>query len=229
VLTTTKMDFLKHGTAVAKYYRFRKAIQDAIIPVLRELGALVEKETRRESELEPLRKEIEAVLDEIMGAFPELEPLFSKTRRGDEATGVIPDAAAPAIGALSEGTAAMTGDKGGPGRGAGLDIAPGHSPGERIEEHPDGHERGRRHVSRLRLPRFFLAFESDPSRQEMGWLFENTVFVNKAHPAFARAVRKDWEDYHAVVTVCWVLLQHVSGEAGAQFMNRFLSAWGKRS
>jgi hypothetical protein len=75
-----------------------------------------------------------------------------------------------------------------------------------------------------------IGFDEASEREDLGWLTENTVWVNKGHPAFRRAVDSGAdENYHTILTVAWVLSNYLEAEKSPQkFINRFLSSWGTR-
>ncbi len=222
ILTTNKADFLKDSTSLQKFYRYRKAIQSAMEPILQEFGEI--RLLRPEDELRPLEREIESVLKGMLDDFPELNPLLGRRRRAEAIKGVIPDPGAPLTGIKAEGVDVMTGSLGGSGEGSGIEAAPGALPGERIEPSPEPTERGQLHEGRRRRPGLIIGFDDDPNRPELAWLSEDGVHVNKAHPAYQRAKDKN---YHIVTSVAWVLSSHLEPEKSPQdFINRFLSLWG---
>lgn len=78
-------------------------------------------------------------------------------------------------------------------------------------------------------PGLMIGFEDAAERAELGWLLENTVWINRSHPAFQKAVSAGHEQYHVVLTVAWVLLGHLEDRHSAQqFIGEFLFGWGAR-
>lgn len=229
ILTTNKADFLKDMVSLQKYYRYRKAIQQAIEPILREIGEVSLPRERPEKGLRPLEKEIERVLGDMLDDFPELSPLMGRRGRGETISGVLPDPNASAIGTMVEGVGVMTGSHGGSGEGSGVEAAPGSMPGERIEPGAEPTEPGLHHEGRRKRPGLMIGFEDVPDREDLSWLLENTIWVNKGHPAYHRAVESGSENYHIILSVAWVLSKYLEGEKSPQeFINRFLSLWGSR-
>lgn len=229
ILTTNKADFLKDVTSLQKYYRYRKAIQEAIEPILREFGETAVPRERPERDLKPLEKEIERVLENMVDDFPELSPLLDRRRRGETVKGIIPDSEAPPIGRIAEGVEVMTGTQGGGGEGSGVEATAGELPGERIEPSNQPTEPGREHNGRRRRPGLMIGFEDNPERDDLGWLMENTIWINKGHPAYQRTMDTEAEDYHIVLSAAWVLSSYLESEKSPQeFINRFLSGWGTR-
>ncbi|MBU2495479.1 MAG: hypothetical protein KJ935_03125, partial [Candidatus Omnitrophica bacterium] len=71
------------------------------------------------------------------------------------------------------------------------------------------------------------SFENAPERKELGWLVENTIWINEGHPAYRRAMNSAAENYHLLLSVAWVLSGYLEDEKSPQdFINRFLSGWG---
>ena len=229
ILTTNKLDFLRDASSLRKYYSYRKAIQEAIEPLLRQFGEAPTSRERPERDLCPLEREIERVLGDMLADFPELSPLLGRQRRGEPVTGILPEANAPLIGRLEEGVDVMTGTLGGRGAGSGLEAIPGHLPGERIEQSSEPTEPGQTHEGRSRRPGLLVGFEDDPNRSELGWLSENTIWINRAHPVYLKVDAIGTSGYHIMVTAAWVLSQYLEADSSPQdFMNRFLSVWGGR-
>lgn len=226
ILTTNKADFLKDAASLQKYYRYRKAIQEAIEPILQEFGEVSVSRERTERDLKPLEKEIERVLGNMLNDFPELSPLLGRKRKGEPVTGIIPDPEASAIGKNVEGVEVMTGTRGGGRDGSGIEAIEGEIPGERIEKSDEPTEPGREHTGKRRRPNLMIGFEDNPDHNELGWLMENTIWINKAHPAYKKAMDTEAEKYHIVLSVSWVLSGYLQGEKSPQmFINRFLSNW----
>ncbi len=60
-----------------------------------------------------------------------------------------------------------------------------------------------------------IGYKDTPGRGELGWLLENTVWINRAHPAYEKAIAGGHEQYHVVLTVAWVLLGHLDDQHSA--------------
>ena len=100
ILTTNKADFLKDTASLQKYYRYRKAVQEVIEPILKEFGEINESREKPAKELRPLEKEIRGILDNMLNDFPELDPLFGRRKKFETAVGALADSSA-----LGSGTA----------------------------------------------------------------------------------------------------------------------------
>lgn len=227
ILTTSKSDFLKDSTSLQKYYRYRKAILESMGPALKKLGEAPLPREAQTADLEPLRREIERVVSDLLTDFPELAPLLGRRDKGEPATGVIPDVSADPVGNTAQGIDAVTGTLGGNGTGSGIDIAAGEEPGDRIEPGSPGDERGRVHEGRRRRPGLMIGYDHQSERDDMGWLQESTIWINTAHPAYMKVRDSAAKDLYAVVTVAWVLAAYLeSGRSQLDFINRFMSAYG---
>jgi hypothetical protein len=230
ILNTQKEDFQK----CPKYYDFRKAIEKAVLEVLRQMGEIPTSRDTAERFPKWLEKEIERVLGELLPDFPELQALLERRGKGEQVSGVIPDDQAPPVGAVVEGVEVMTGTKGGAGEGGGVPITEGDSSGERIEPSTDEPtESGYEHRGRKRLPALQIQFADEPSREELGWLLGSVLFINQGHPAYRKIMKlgsTQAEQCHQLFTVAWVLSHHIEpSKAPQEFINRFLLGWGKRT
>jgi hypothetical protein len=227
ILTTNKSDFLKDAVSLQKYYRYRKAVQQAVDPILKKLGEVTTPRPRRERDLRPIEREIQRVLGRVINDFPELSPLLARQRKGERVRIIIPDPAAPPAGVEAEGVGPVTGTEGGGGAGGGIDAAPGDEPGRRIEPADSPVLPGFEHAGRRRSPGLKIGFDDNPERREPGWITENVLWINRAHPAFRKAQATGAESYHLVFAVGWVLSTFLDEDKSPQeFMNRFLSGWG---
>lgn len=140
---------------------------------------------------------------------------------------MIPDPEADPIGELVEGVEAMTGTKGGKGAGERLFIAPGDVPGERIQKSNDGEEKGVEHKGRRRKPGLMIGLSENENLDQFGWISENTVWINRFHPAFQKVEGTQAENYHIVITVALILSEYLEeGKSPLKFVNKFLMSWG---
>ncbi len=227
ILTINKADFLKDSKSLQKYYIFRKAVQKELSPILREFGEISSQPERAEKNLRPLEKEIERVLENMRDNYPELDPLFGRSRKGEKVKGVIPDNEASKVGTHAEGVGIMTGTEGGKGKGEGIAVTQGGLPGERIEPGPEKKESGREHLGRRKRPGLMLGFDDNADREEPGWISESIIWINKGHPAYKRTMNTETENYHIVLSVSWVLSNYLEQDKSPQeFINTFLMRWG---
>jgi hypothetical protein len=72
-----------------------------------------------------------------------------------------------------------------------------------------------------------VQFESRPDDTALGRLVDSTLWINDAHPAFARAAAARAGSYHNALAVALTLAPHVADDAGAHaFITQFLAQWG---
>jgi hypothetical protein len=74
-----------------------------------------------------------------------------------------------------------------------------------------------------------VQFESRPGHTALGRLAGRTLWINDAHPAFARAAASRAGSYHVALAVALTLAPHVADDAEAHpFITQFLAEWGDR-
>jgi len=226
-LTTNKSDFRKDSAHLKKYYKYRKAIQRAVLKELERIGEAPVPQEKVERGLRRLGREIQEIIQNLAYNFPELDELFPKTRRGEKVQGVIPDSNAQLIAKEILGGGSMTGTMGGAGTGEGIEIAPGDTPEIRLEISETPEKKGKVHTGRIRRSGIQVAFDEDPQKGILGWLVGDTIYINKAHPAYAKAKKLGVETYHYLITIAWVLSKYIETEKStSEFLNQFLAAWG---
>jgi hypothetical protein len=230
ILTTSKADFLRDVNSLQKYYRYRKAIQEAVEQILEEFGEVSTAREKVDKDFRPLEREIERVLERMLNDFPELNPLFRRKHKTEKAMGIVPDPDAQEIGSFAEGDDMISGPFNPTGLGEGMDTDDGDSTEEFIDPNLEKVEPGRQQEGKRRRPGLMIGFEEDEKRMELGWLSENTVWINKGHPAFKRCMNTDAEGYHIALSVAWVLTAFLEeGKSPLEFISRFLSGWGERT
>jgi hypothetical protein len=73
-----------------------------------------------------------------------------------------------------------------------------------------------------------IQFEDRPDESEMGHLLESTVWVNRAHPAYRRALVSHSVGYHIALAVAMALAPLAVEPAHEHgFVTAFLSRWGE--
>lgn len=208
VLTTNKSDFLTDAAHLRKFYRLRKAIQQAILPVLRAFGEYAEEErTNIGKSVKPLEKQIETALERLSSEFPELDTLLG-SKRGS-GTG-------KANSAREEKEKAPT--EKGDGAAEGIEVQPSEK--EKRKETKTGE------ASRKK-PGLSLALEDfSDAPYLLGRIIGDTVSVNTLHPAWRKALAIKQEEYHMLVVVGLVLAEFVAPEKPVvEFLAKFLSSW----
>jgi hypothetical protein len=230
ILTTNKADFLKDSGSLKRYYRYRKAIQTALTPILRDLGETTPTREREDRQVRPIEREVERVLGTMIGEYPEIAPLIGRRRTTQPGVNLVPDADGAEMGVLSETLAELAQpNDANVAREAAAPFQPTPESGAVLEAHPEGNAPARPQEGKRVGPGLMIGYEDAPERAELGWLLENTVWINRAHPAYQKAVASGHEQYHVVLTVAWVLLGHLDTQHSAQrFIGEFLYGWGAR-
>jgi len=207
ILTTNKNDFLRDSTSLKKYYKFRKAIQEAILPILDEMG---EERFSFESDLKrlkPLEKEIEESLRYLLNNFPELTPLVG-VRRKTLTDGILTENNEASIKIIPEEIKVQ----------------------EKIEEELERKikEVSRRQTGeRIKIPTLAIGFEKNSSPVELARIIKNAILVNTNHPAYQKSKIENSEEYHLLLSVAWVLSKYLEENHSPQdFIGQFLATWG---
>lgn len=229
ILTTNKADFLKDSGSLKRYYRYRKGIQAALAPILRDLGETAPARERQEREVRPIEREVERVLGNMIGEYPEIAPLIGRRRTNQPGVNLVPDVEGTDLGALTETLAEIAQQQtdANVAREEPAPFQPPVPPGAVIEGSENGGEPARPREGKRIGPGLMIGYEDAPERGELGWLLENTVWINRGHPAYQKAVAGGHEQYHVVLTVAWVLLGHLDDRHSAQqFIGEFLFGWG---
>jgi hypothetical protein len=235
-LTLNKGDFIRSGARGALYLAYRKAIQQAVSQQLAAWGeARQPAEEARPKEVRPLQRDLARVLEELSRAFPLLASLVERRAGGQKRlpigeTGPHPEARAFVAAAVSEEREPYrTGEIGerepettapekGDGEGAAIATLAGH------ELFRPGRERARK-------PAHFgldIQFEDLPGDPQIGRLVESTVWVNRSHPAYRRALASRSIGYHIALAVAMALAP-LAAEPAKQhgFIAAFLACWGE--
>lgn len=234
-LTLNKGDFIRTGHRGAAYLAFRKAIQEAVARQLAAWGDSRESvEPARPRSWRTLERDLERVLAELSDGYPLLASLVEQRRGGQKRLPL----------------GAKTDSENGPGFGP--ELSPGspepldHEGGEDSIEpavQPESAPRtpaadrldadtnappGPRRQRRPARPGLAVQFEDRPHDPELGRLVESTVLVNRAHPAFQRAVASRSEGYHIALSVALALAPlAVQPSEEHAFITAFLSRWGE--
>jgi hypothetical protein len=236
-LTLNKGDFIRVGTRGATYLAYRKAIQEAVQRQLAEWGDLdspVEETPPRQ--IRPLERDLERVLEDLSDLFPLLGSLVEHRKGGQkrlplgmpgsnqEMRAVMVPGATPHVEETEKELVVHS-------------PTNGQSGGTQSEPRELGEDASV--VSEFLLPdrgspkrpsRFGLGiqFEDREDDQEIGRLVESTVWVNRAHPAYQRAVATRSVGYHIALAVGMALAPLAAEPAKEHaFLSAFLSCWGE--
>lgn len=228
LLTTNKNDFLTDAKSLQKYYRYRKATQEAILTTLEALDEHGAQETvDQKARLKPLEREIEKTLGGLVREFPELVSLVGIKRK------LVGSSTRPNL-VLGESLVAIEGAHNATAEMAKEEISETSKAGQIATTAalaPDlelDSRTGRKAVSRRR-PGLKIRFEHDENSAELGRMLENDLWINTAHPAYEKAKSEGLDEYHIILATAWVLAGFVEQDKSPQeFINRFLSIWGKK-
>ena len=213
VLTTNKSDFLKDAASLKKYYKYRKAIQAAVLPILEELGGgdlSFESDLKR---LRPLEREIEKTLGYLLNDFPELTPLVGVRRKTAGESAIISPEEVPSVGLIHgtekiiEATRALF-----------------------QEEEKGGKESAAADVSadkEKKAPGLKIGFEENSAQPDLARMVQNTIWVNTFHPAYRKLKKDGLEEYHILLCVAWSLSGFIERPRSPEdFISQFLASWG---
>lgn len=212
VLTTNKSDFLTDAAHLRKFYRLRKAVQQAIMPVLRSLGEFAEdQKTNATRNIKPLQRQIETALEGLSPEFPELETLLGSRRGAVIGAGITnqerrkDDISKDNESNVSNQVAAVL-------------------PEEKLKKKKKG-KKGE--TTSRKKPGLTLALDDLVDAPDaLGRMIEDVVSVNTLHPAWKKALETKQEEYHILVVVGLVLADFVAHEKHPlDFLAKFLSSW----
>lgn len=226
LLTTNKTDFLHDGSSLKKYYRYRKAIQEAVRGVLRDLGEERPAQPQEFSErFIPLKRSIESTLEKLISDFPELSSVVGERR-------IQARAVAASLKPRRSSSAGIPGstENSAQGNNPTLMVKTLESGQERTSNPPQGL---RAETLRAPAPGLKIAFEAltaGESASALSRLNEDTVWINTSHPAWQKAEQDGFSDYHVVTAVAWSLSQFLQeGRLPHDFVGKFLAAWGENT
>jgi hypothetical protein len=237
-LTLNKGDFIRVGARGATYLAIRKALQVAVSKQLAAWGDTRESaEEAPPRELRPLQRDLARLLEDLALDFPLLASLVEQRAGGQKKlplgrSGNASDARAFVAASVSEQSdgeksATDTTEPVSAVRANGQADETG--PKETVE--PKDHETVLPGRGAARRPGHYgldIQFEDRPVDREMGRLVESTVWVNRLHPAYRRALVSRAVGYHIALTVALALAPLAVEPANEHgFVTAFLSRWGE--
>ncbi len=235
-LTLNKGDFIRSGNRGAAYLAFRKAIQEAIAKQLSKWGdtpsTSLEAPPR---EVRPLQRDLVHMLEDLAADFPLLASLVEQRAGGQRKLPLGGNGGSK--GARSFMAAAVI-------QQAELET-PDESTASAASDDVEGSPETKPQVeatsanSALRLPAkegkrrpahygLNIEFEDRVDDSEIGRLVESTVWVNRGHPAYRRALASRSIGYHISLAVALALAPLAVEPAREHaFVTAFLSRWGE--
>ena len=235
-LTLNKSDFVRSGARGATYLAYRKALQEI---VSRQLA--VWDETRDEEHAERrasrLDRDLERVLEDLASRYPLLHSLVAR-RRGGQRRLPMPGGNGDAGGLHLLVASTLVGERtvDGGETPPPVDATPPIEPPSPINPVPrasepetggiDAAAPGNGATRRARYG-LSLRFERRAEDQELARLLENTIWINEAHPAYARAESSRALAYHIALSTALALAPlAVAPTEEHRFVTQFLAEWG---
>jgi Histidine kinase-, DNA gyrase B-, and HSP90-like ATPase len=239
-LTLNKGDFIRVGSRGAIYLGFRKAIQEAVSRQLSTWGdAPPSSVVAPPREVRPLQRDLAQMLEDLASAFPLLTSLVERHSGGQrrlELGEQVSDDGSPSFIAASIIQQAEEARRNG-----GTTASESQSEGD--DTPPTGAAKPQADTSvddsKLRLPSrggtrrpahygLEIAFDDRADDGEISRLVESTVWVNRAHPAYRRALVSRSVGYHIALAVAMALAPLAVEPAREHaFVIAFLSRWGE--
>jgi hypothetical protein len=237
-LTLNKGDFIRSGSRGATYLVFRKVIQQAVVKQLAEWGdAPAASNQAPPREVRPLQRDLAHLLEDLADDFPLLASLVERRAGGQKrlafgAPANNGEARAFVAASVSE-AAERTEDNA---------NEPGPWPANGPTESPTVNESASNfaaHSDAVQLPGktagrrpahygLDIQFEDRADDANLGRLVESTVWVNRAHPAYCRALASRSIGYHIALAVAMSLAPlAVEPAQQSQFLLTFLTRWGE--
>jgi hypothetical protein len=237
-LTLNKGDFIRTGARGATYLGFRKAIQQAVAKRLAEWGdAPPADEQAPPREVRPLQRDLAHLLEDLAIDFPLLASIVEQRAGGQRRlplgargnNGEARSFVAASVSALAEGGEPRTEES-------------NPSEADRERENPAAHEAASAYTAdkqELQLPGkpaarrpahygLDIQFEDRADGMDLGRLVESTVWVNRVHPAYRRALASRSIGYHIALTVAMALAPlAVEPAQQSEFVLTFLTRWGE--
>jgi len=237
-LTLNKGDFIRTGARGAAYLAFRKAIQEAVAKQLAAWGDAPESTgDARPKEVRPLQRDLTRVLEELAQDFPLLTSLVERRAGGQKRLAL--GSSGKAADSRSFVTASVLQQAGAE---ENVEEVTEATTDQQSADQPGGAE-SNDHVATpdqgLRLPGkggvrkpahygLDIQFEDRPENFEIGRLQESTVWVNRSHPAYRRALASRSIGYHIALAVAMALAPLAVESANEHgFVTAFLSRWGE--
>jgi hypothetical protein len=232
-LTLNKGDFIRTGARGASYLAFRKAIQEAVSKQLTAWGdARPVSEEAPPREVRPLQRDLAHLLEDLALDYPLLASLVERHAGGQKRLPLGGRGEADGLAFVGASIAAQAERKEVLGEPAPQKTGEGVPP----QPQTDGSEAA---VARSTLPAggaarrpahygLDIQFEDRSDDDSLGRLVESTVWVNRAHPAYRRALASRSIGYHIALTVALALTPlAVESSQQSAFLLTFLTRWGE--
>lgn len=235
-LTLNKGDFIRAGARGATYLAFRKAIQEAVTRQLSTWGDTPSTSAEAPPrEVRPLQRDLTHMLEDLAVDFPLLASLVEQRAGGQKKLPLGGNGgaqAAPSFVAASIIQHAEDATRNG-------DTVSPETNGPAGSVETEAEAQAAPETSALRLPArggsrrpahygLDIEFEDRAEDAEIGRLVDSTVWVNRAHPAYRRALASRSIGYHIALAVAMALAPLAVEPANEhRFVTAFLSLWGE--
>ena len=235
-LTLNKGDFIRAGARGATYLAFRKAIQEAVSRQLAIWGDAPSSSAEAPPrEVRPLQRDLTLMLEDLAADFPLLASLVEQRAGGQKTLPLGGNGGAQAARSFVAASVSQhaedeirNGDK----------VSP-ETNGPAGSMETETAAQAAPETSTLRLPArggsrrpahygLDIEFEDRAEDAEIGRLVDSTVWVNRAHPAYRRALASRSIGYHIALAVAMALAPlAVEPAKEHRFVTAFLSLWGE--
>lgn len=237
-LTLNKGDFIRTGNRGATFLAYRKAIQQAVATRLANWGDAppIDDQTAPR-EVRPLQRDLVHMLEDLSADFPLLCSLVERRTGGQKrlpfgGRGATIDGRSFLAAAITSEATGEDARKETAAAAAG-EAEEKPSPPNDAESFNPSHQSGTAlpASSGARRPAHYgldIQFDNRPDEPNLGRLVESTVWVNRAHPAYRRALASRSLGYHIALTVA-LSLAPLAVELAQQteFVLAFLFRWGE--
>jgi hypothetical protein len=237
-LTLNKGDFIRTGVRGGTYLGFRKAIQEAVSGQLAAWGdARASTDEAPPREVRPLQRDLAHVLEDLAVDFPLLASLVEQRSGGQKRLPLgqasnATESRAFVAASIAEHSQAFPDNRESPSspQSQNGDKSRNGTPATESVAAP-GHGLLLPAQSAVRRPGHYgldIQFEDQPEALELAHLMQSTVWVNRAHPAYRRALASRSVGYHIALAVAMALAPLAVEPADEHaFVTAFLFRWGE--
>jgi hypothetical protein len=237
-LTLNKGDFIRTGARGATYLGFRKAIQQAVTKQLAAWGdAPAPSDQAPPREVRPLQRDLAQLLEELADDFPLLASLVERraggqkrlplTARGNN--GEARSFVAASVSAMAQQEENVARQTSANGENASAQNSVVQEPASEFAKHESAIQLPGKPAARR--PAHYgldIQFEDHADDAKLGRLVESTVWVNRSHPAYCRALASRSIGYHIALAVAMALAPlAVEPHKESEFLLTFLTRWGE--
>jgi hypothetical protein len=236
-LTLNKGDFIRTGPRGAAYLAFRKGIQEAVTNQLAAWGdTRSSREQEPPKEVRPLQRDLARLLEDLAFDFPLLSSLVEH-RAGGQKKLPLQDGNTKADGRAFVAATVLQQNEMQEIQPESDNLTSDHKgesqPGADGEQRPSELKNYTTLPVKSGAPRpahygLDIRFDDRADDMEIGRLVESTVWVNRSHPAYRRALDSRSLGYHISLAVALALAPlAVEPSQEHTFITAFLSHWGE--